>query len=71
MPLNDSTDPFGGAVNLESLPLIGIERIEIARGPMSFYRGSAALAGSKNVLHEDDQSILVVGSSPISYTSSL
>ena len=52
VPLNDSTDPFGGAVNLESLPLIGIERIEIARGPMSFYQGSAALAGVINLVSE-------------------
>ena len=52
VPLNDSTDPFGGAVNLESLPLNGIERIEIARGPMSFYRGSAALAGVINLVSE-------------------
>ena len=52
VPLNDSTDPFGGAVNLESLPLNGIERIEIARGPMSFYQGSAALAGVINLVSE-------------------
>ncbi len=52
VPLNDSTDPLGGAVNLESLPLIGIERIEIARGPMSFYHGSAALAGVINLVTE-------------------
>ncbi len=50
VPLNDSTDPLGGAVNLESLPLSGIERIEIARGPMSFYHGSAALAGVINLV---------------------
>ena len=50
VPLNDSTDPLGGVVNLESLPLNGIERIEIARGPMSFYHGSAALAGVINLV---------------------
>ena len=50
VPLNDSTDPLGGVVNLESLPLHGIERIEIARGPMSFYHGSAALAGVINLV---------------------
>ena len=32
---------------------------------------SRADAGSQNVLHEDDQSIPVAGSSPISYSSSL
>lgn len=52
VPLNDSTDPLGGVVNLESLPLNGIERIEIARGPMSFYHGSAALAGVVNLVTE-------------------
>jgi vitamin B12 transporter len=50
VPLNDATDPLGGAVNLELLPLAGVERVEIARGPGSFYHGSAALAGVINVI---------------------
>jgi len=39
VPLNDSTDSFGGAVNLNSLPADHIERIEIVRGPVSSYYG--------------------------------
>lgn len=50
VPLNDSTDQLGGIVNLESLAAESIERIEIARGPLSFYYGSAALAGVVNVI---------------------
>ena len=50
VPLNDSTDPFGGAVNLNSLPADHIERIEIVRGPVSSYYGSAGMAGVINII---------------------
>ena len=39
--------------------------------PAYTYTLSRADADPRNVLHEDDQSILVAGSSPISYSSSL
>jgi outer membrane cobalamin receptor len=45
VPLNDSTDLEGGAVNLKSLPTSSIERIEVARGPLSYFYGSSALGG--------------------------
>jgi vitamin B12 transporter len=50
VPLNDSTDPQGGAVNLQSLPTAGIERIEILRGPVSDFYGSTGLAGVVNIV---------------------
>jgi outer membrane cobalamin receptor len=50
VPLNDSTDQFGGAVNLNSIPVEHIERIEVVRGPVSSYYGSAGMAGVINVI---------------------
>jgi outer membrane cobalamin receptor len=50
VPLNDSTDVEGGAVNLESLPATSIERIEVARGPLSYFYGSSALGGIINIV---------------------
>ena len=50
VPLNDSTDTFGGGVNTALIPTAGIERIEIVRGPMSFFYGSAPLAGVINIV---------------------
>jgi outer membrane cobalamin receptor len=50
VPLNDSTDLEGGAVNLESLPATSIERIEVARGPLSYFYGSSALGGVVNIV---------------------
>lgn len=45
VPLNDVTDPQGGAVNLGSLPATLIEKIEIVRGPTSSFYGSTGLSG--------------------------
>lgn len=50
VPLNDVTDPVGGAFNLEGLPAAAVERIEIVRGPLSSYYGSTGLAGAINVI---------------------
>ena len=50
VPLNDSTDVEGGAVNLKSLPATSIERIEVARGPLSYFYGSSALGGVINIV---------------------
>lgn len=50
VPLNDSTDPLGGAVNLNSLPVAQIERIEIVRGPLSSFLGSTGLSGAINIV---------------------
>ncbi len=50
VPLNDTTDQFGGAVNLNSMPTVHIERIEVVRGPVSSSYGSAGLAGVINVI---------------------
>jgi outer membrane cobalamin receptor len=50
VPLNDVTDQVGGAVNLESLPAAGIERIEIVRGPAAQGFGLSSLGGVVNVV---------------------
>jgi outer membrane cobalamin receptor len=50
VPLNDSTDVEGGAVHLKSIPTASIERIEVARGPLSYFQGSSALGGVVNIV---------------------
>lgn len=45
IPLNDITDPQGGAFNLDSLPVTLVERVEIVRGPLSSFYGSTGQAG--------------------------
>jgi outer membrane cobalamin receptor len=50
VPLNDSTDPLGGSFNLASLPINGVERVEVVRGPLSTYFGSTGLSGAINVI---------------------
>lgn len=50
VPLNDITDQVGGAVNLNSLSVRDIERIEVVRGPLSSIYGSTGLAGAINII---------------------
>jgi iron complex outermembrane receptor protein/vitamin B12 transporter len=50
VPLNDSTDQFGGSVNLNSLPASQVERLEIVRTPASSFYGSNGMAGVINVI---------------------
>jgi vitamin B12 transporter len=45
IPLNDPTDLQGGAVNLEELPALLLERVEVVRGPLTSFYGPASLAG--------------------------
>jgi outer membrane cobalamin receptor len=46
VPLNDSTNSRGGAVNVSEITPLGLERVELARGPLSSLYGSGALAGA-------------------------
>ena len=50
IPLNNPTDLEGGTFDLSSLPADGVERIEVVRGPQSYFFGSSALAGVINVV---------------------
>jgi len=50
VPLNDPTDVEGGSVNLASLPTSSVQRIEVARGPSSYFYGSTALSGVVNIV---------------------
>lgn len=50
VPLNDPTDVEGGAVNLSSLPISSVQRIEVARGPLSYFYGSSAVSGVINIV---------------------
>lgn len=45
IPLNDTTDTQGGAVNLEELPRGLIDRAEVVRGPQSVFYGMSSLSG--------------------------
>jgi len=50
VPLNDSTDQYGGAVNLNSLATPHVERIEVVRGPVSSAYGSVGMSGAINII---------------------
>ncbi len=50
IPLNDATDQRGGAVDLSTIPIDQISRVEIVRGPVSAFYGSEAMAGAVNLV---------------------
>ena len=52
IPLNDSTDQRGGSVDLSTIPIDQITRVEIVRGPLSALYGSEAMAGAINLVTE-------------------
>ena len=45
IPLNDTTERQGGAVNLEELPAGLVDHVEVVRGPLTSFYGTSALAG--------------------------
>jgi len=45
VPLNDTTELQGGAVNLEELPAALVDHVEVVRGPLTSFYGTSALAG--------------------------
>jgi vitamin B12 transporter len=45
IPLNDTTEMQGGAVNLEELNLNLVDRVEIVRGPLCSFYGVSSLSG--------------------------
>ena len=45
IPLNDTTELQGGAVNLEELPAGVVGHVEVVRGPLTSFYGTSALAG--------------------------
>jgi vitamin B12 transporter len=64
IPMNDSTNQRGGSVDLSTIPLNQIDRIEIVRGPLSAFYGSEAMAGAINLITKSgaqDPSIRVLG----------
>jgi len=49
VPINDPSDP-GGAYNFGTGSLVGVQRIEVIRGPMSGLYGSGAIGGVINII---------------------
>jgi vitamin B12 transporter len=50
IPLNDSTNQRGGSVDLSTLPIENISRVEIVRGPLSSIYGNEGMAGAINFI---------------------
>lgn len=50
VPLNNTANALGGAVNVSEIASAGIERIEVVAGPLSSLYGSGALAGVVNLV---------------------
>lgn len=50
IPLNDSTNQRGGSVDLSTLPIERIERVEMVRGPLSAIYGAEGMAGAVNFI---------------------
>ncbi|MGD9852293.1 MAG: TonB-dependent receptor plug domain-containing protein [Nitrospirales bacterium] len=64
IPLNDSTNQRGGSVDLSTLPIERIERVELIRGPLSAIYGSEGMAGAVNFITrspQPEQKIRVLG----------
>lgn len=55
VPMNDPTYQVGDAFDLEGLPVFGVERIEIVRGPLSSFYGSTGLSGVINIVTRTGQ----------------
>lgn len=49
IPLNDSTDQRSGSVDLPTIPMNQITRVEIVRGPLSVFYGPEAMASAINL----------------------
>ena len=54
IPLNDATDQRGGSVDLSTIPIDQVSRVEIVRGPLSAFYGSEAMAGAVNLVTDMD-----------------
>ena len=50
VPVNDSTDQYGGAFPLGSIGAAEVERLEVVRGPLSSFYGSSSLGGAVQVI---------------------
>jgi vitamin B12 transporter len=50
VPLNNSTNSRGGAVNVSEIGVASLDRIEVVNGPLSGLYGSGALAGAVNLI---------------------
>lgn len=50
VPLNDATDQLGGAAGLSALSMVGVDRVEVVRGPLSSFYGSTGLGGAVNLI---------------------
>ncbi|MDR4494576.1 MAG: TonB-dependent receptor plug domain-containing protein [Nitrospirales bacterium] len=64
IPLNDSTNQRGGSVDLSTLPIERIERVELVRGPLSAIYGSEGMAGAVNFITrrpQQERNIRVLG----------
>lgn len=64
IPLNDSTNQRGGSVDLSTLPIERIERVEVVRGPLSAIYGSEGMAGAVNFITrspQPEQKVRVLG----------
>ena len=50
VPLNDSTNSRGGAVNVAEIDAASLQRVELVTGPLSSLYGSGSLAGVVNLV---------------------
>lgn len=50
VPVNDPNTGLGGAFDFSTMSLVNVDRIEIARGPLSTMFGSDAMTGAVNII---------------------